>query len=56
MFRQSGAILAVSVMTTITARAANPGHALGYGYVVFAVVLIAAIPLIYKVPEHRGSW
>jgi MFS family permease len=56
MFRQSGAILAVSVMTTITARAADPGHALGYGYVVFAVVLIAAIPLIYKVPEHRGSW
>jgi Na+/melibiose symporter-like transporter len=56
MFRQSGSILAVSVMTTITARAANPGHALGYGYVVFAVVLIAAIPLIYKVPEHRGSW
>ena len=56
MFRQSGAILAVSVMTTITARAADPGHALGYGYVVFAVVLVAAIPLIYKVPEHRGSW
>jgi EmrB/QacA subfamily drug resistance transporter len=56
MFRQSGSILAVSVMTTITARAADPGHALGYGYVVFAVVLVAAIPLIYKVPEHRGSW
>ncbi|HEY5274075.1 MAG TPA: MFS transporter [Acidimicrobiales bacterium] len=56
MFRQSGAILAVSVMTTITARAADPGHALGYGFVVFAVVLVAAIPLIYKVPEHRGSW
>ena len=56
MFRQSGSILAVSVMTTITTRAANPGHALGFGFVAFAVVLIAAIPLIYTVPEHRGSW
>jgi EmrB/QacA subfamily drug resistance transporter len=56
MFRQSGSILAVSIMTTVTTRAADPGHALGYGFVIFAVVLVAVMPLIYKVPEHRGSW
>jgi MFS family permease len=56
MFRQAGAILAVSVMTTITARSADPGHALGYGFVVFAIVLVGVIPLIYTVPEHRGTW
>jgi EmrB/QacA subfamily drug resistance transporter len=56
MFRQSGSILAVSIMTTITTRAVDPGHALGYGFVIFAVILVAVIPLIYRVPEHRGSW
>jgi Na+/melibiose symporter-like transporter len=56
MFRNSGSILAVSVMTALTARAADPGHALGYGFLAFAVVLVAAIALIYKVPEHHGSW
>lgn len=56
MFRQAGSILAVSVMTTVTARSSNAGDALGHGFVIFAIVLVLVIPLIYTVPEHRGAW
>ena len=56
MFRQAGAILAVSVMTTVTARSSNAGDALGHGFVIFAILLVVVVPLIYTVPEHRGAW
>ena len=56
MFRQAGSILAVSIMTTVTQRSSSPGNALGHGFVIFAIVLIGVIPLIYTVPEHKGSW
>jgi EmrB/QacA subfamily drug resistance transporter len=56
MFRQSGAIIAVSVMTTFISRSADAGSSLGVGFVVFAVILVLAIPLIYTVPDNRSSW
>jgi MFS family permease len=56
MFRQSGSILAVSVMTTVISRDAHPGLSLGVGFVVFAAILLLSIPLIYTVPDSRSSW
>jgi EmrB/QacA subfamily drug resistance transporter len=56
MFRQSGGIIAVSISTAIIARSDQPGVALGYVLLVFAAILIAMLPLVLKVPEHRGTW
>jgi uncharacterized membrane protein len=56
MFRQSGSIIAVSVTTAILARSADPGIAQAHVFLAFAVVLLAALPLVFTVPDHRGSW
>jgi hypothetical protein len=56
MFRRSGSIIAISVSTAVIARANDPGVMLGHIFVVFALVLLCVIPLIFLVPEHRGSW
>lgn len=54
--RQSGSIVAVSITTAILARSADPGHALGLIFAVFAVILVLFGPFISRIPEHRGSW
>jgi EmrB/QacA subfamily drug resistance transporter len=56
MFRQSGAITAVSITAAVVARSSHPGLAEAHVFVAFAVVVILALPLIRLVPEHRGSW
>jgi MFS family permease len=56
MFRQSGAIIGVSVMTAVLTGSANPGLAQAHAFVVLAVLLLASIPLIFTIPDHRGSW
>jgi EmrB/QacA subfamily drug resistance transporter len=56
MFRSTGSIIAVSVMTAIVARSSNPGTALGWGYVFFAIPVVAVIPLIMMLEDHRGNW
>jgi EmrB/QacA subfamily drug resistance transporter len=56
MFRQSGAIIAVSVTTAIIARSSDSGVAQAHVFVVFAALLIGAIPLVFLVPDHRGTW
>ncbi len=54
--RQMGSILAVSVTTAILAHAADPGHVQAVVYVGFAILLVLFMPVITRVPEHRGSW
>jgi MFS family permease len=56
MFRQAGAITAVSITGSIVARSADPGIAQARVFLVFAAILIAALPLVVRVPEHRGRW
>jgi EmrB/QacA subfamily drug resistance transporter len=56
MFRQSGAIIAVSVTTAIIARSSHPGLVQAHVFLVFAVLLIALLPLIRLVPDHHGNW
>ena len=56
MFRQSGAITAVSVTAAVVARSGNPGLAQARVFEVFAAILILSLPLIPLVPEHRGNW
>jgi hypothetical protein len=56
MFRQSGAIAAVSITTAVVERSADPGIAEAHVFLVFGALLIAALPLIFLVPEHKGNW
>ena len=56
MFRQSGAIIAVSVTTAILARSNDPGVAQAHTFIVFAVLLVLITPLVFLVPEHKGGW
>jgi len=53
---QIGSITTVSIVTTILARSADPGSIQGWVYVATALVLLAAMPLIARMPEHHGSW
>ncbi len=56
MFRQSGAIMAVSITTTVVARSTHPGIAQAHIFMIFAVLLVVAVPLVFFVPDHHGSW
>jgi EmrB/QacA subfamily drug resistance transporter len=56
MFRQSGSIIAVSVMTAVVANSADPGMAQAHAFVVLSVLVLAALPLVFTVPDHRGNW
>src|SRR5487761_1996079 len=51
MFRSIGSIVAVSVMTAIASRSANPGAALGWGFVLVGVPIVACIPLIASLED-----
>jgi EmrB/QacA subfamily drug resistance transporter len=56
MFRQSGAIIAVSVTTAVLANSTNPAMAQAHSFVVLAALLLVSVPLIFTIPDHRGSW
>ncbi len=56
MFRQIGSIMTVSMATAVLAGAYDPGQTQAWVYVVAALLLISAIPLITRVPEHHGAW
>ncbi len=56
MFRQSGAITAISVTTAVIARSADPGLVQAHVFVLFAGLLVLLLPLVRLVPEHHGSW
>lgn len=51
-----GAILTVSASTAVMANAHDPGHAQSFFYLALAAVLALGVPVISKIPEHRGAW
>ncbi len=54
--RQVGQIAAVSITTTIIAQSAAPGQLQARVFVAVAILLVACLPVVARVPEHRGSW
>lgn len=56
MFRQSGGITAISLITAIVARSADPGLALAHSFLTLAIVLACLLPAVIYVPDHRGRW
>lgn len=56
LFLQIGAIAAVSLATAILTSSSDPGGIQGWVYATVALIMVAFLPLIARVPEHRGSW
>jgi MFS family permease len=57
MFIYIGIIFSVSTVTAILNRSADPGIAYSYIlWVVVAILLGVMVPLVLRVPEHKGSW
>jgi EmrB/QacA subfamily drug resistance transporter len=54
--RQVGQIAVVSITTTIIAQSASPGELQAKVFVAFAVLFVVCLPVIARVPEHRGAW
>lgn len=53
---QIGSIATISITTAILAAANDPGDAQAWVYFTVALLHIAALPLIARIPEHRGAW
>jgi MFS-type transporter involved in bile tolerance (Atg22 family) len=56
MCLQLGSMSTISIATAILASSDDPGSIQAWVYVVAALMLVASLPLIARVPEHRGSW
>lgn len=57
MFKQVGAIFAISIVTTLTARSADPGTALSHCFLAFPVILcVVVLPLVAMVPDRSDRW
>ena len=56
MTLQMGGITTISVATAIIASHENPGDAQALVYFVAGLILLAMLPLIRHLPEHRGTW
>lgn len=56
MFRQTGGIMCISVITAVAARSPDQGVALGRAFIVLACAIVAVIPLVFRVPDQRAPW
>jgi EmrB/QacA subfamily drug resistance transporter len=57
MFVFTGIIFSVSTVTAILNRSADPGLAQTHIlWVVAGILLVVMVPLVFRVPEHKGSW
>ncbi|HEU0278064.1 MAG TPA: MFS transporter [Rhodanobacteraceae bacterium] len=56
MCGQTGSITTISIATAILAGALHPGSAQALIYVAAAALLLVALPLVARVPEHHGTW
>lgn len=53
---QIGTIATVSISTAILASTVTPGGAQAWIYVATAILLLAAMPIVSRIPEHFGTW
>ncbi|MGI5132911.1 MFS transporter [Pseudonocardia sp. CA-107938] len=56
MFRQSGAIVTVSLITAIGTASSAPADITAWAFVALAGLLLAAAPLVLRVPDRREGW
>lgn len=53
---QLGSIVSIAIFTAVIAGSQIAGEAQASIYIVVAVVFLIFLPVISKVPEHKGSW
>ncbi len=51
-----GTIVTISIDTAILANSHDPGRIQAWLFAATAALYVVALPLIARVPEHRGSW
>lgn len=51
-----GSIVAIAIATAILAGVEDAGGAQAWIYAAVALLLLGGLPLIARVPEHRGAW
>src|SRR5579883_1138427 len=51
-----GSIITISIVTAILAGSHDPGRTQAWLFAAAGALLVVALPLIARVPEHRGSW
>lgn len=57
MFIYMGITFSVSIVTAILNRSANPGLAQAHIFwVVAGFLVVVMVPLVFRVPEHKGAW
>ncbi|CAM5787396.1 MFS transporter [Castellaniella caeni] len=54
--QELGVIVALAAATATMARTSEPTAALAHIYLVLALVCLVVLPLVRRVPEHRGAW
>ncbi|WP_323017408.1 MFS transporter [Castellaniella sp.] len=53
---QVGTITFISIVTMVLSTAADPGTSQAWIYGAWGLLVLASLPLIAYVPEHRGAW
>lgn len=56
MCMQIGSITGIAIATAILASSAQPAIAHAWVYAAAALLLLGAMPLIARVPDHHGAW
>jgi EmrB/QacA subfamily drug resistance transporter len=56
MFRQTGSIIAISVVTAVSSAATNPAGANTDAFFVLAATMVVAVVLSLRIPNQRGRW
>lgn len=56
MFRQCGAIIAVSVVTAISTASSAPAEVTAWAFVALAGLLVCSVPLVLGIPDRRTGW
>lgn len=56
MFRQSGGIAGITVLTAVVSTSTDPAGTQAVGYLVLAGVLACALPLMFRLPNMTGRW
>jgi Na+/melibiose symporter-like transporter len=57
MFVYMGITFSVSIVTAVLNRSADPGLAQAHIFwAASAFLVVVMVPLVFRVPEHRGSW
>ena len=56
MCLQIGSITTVAIATAVLSSSNSPGNVQAWVYGATALLLVVAMPLITRIPEHHGSW